>query len=265
MLAILRTISLACLIIFVASCKTNSMLRTELRGSYVTKTHYKNGLPLPYNILYPEKNKSKYPLLLFLHGAGERGNDNKKQLVHGSEWLSTNNVHHPAVVVFPQCPTNDFWAAVDVQTDGEGHRKFYFGDKAPTPVMNQLLSLIDSMSALPYIDASRIYVMGLSMGGMATFELMWRRPGLFAAAAPICGGGNSQKSKSIAETPCIHVFHGAIDEVVIPDHSRQMVEAIKPYNKNILYTEYQNVNHNSWDNVFKEKKFFEWMFGCKLN
>jgi predicted peptidase len=246
------------------SCKT-SQLPQEDKGVFLYKKHHTSALDLPYRLMYPAKSEKKYPLFVFLHGAGERGDDNEKQLVHGREWMRKNLTTYPAIALVPQCPTNDFWSNVTIITNAEGQRKFSFTDEAKaTPAMTALISLIEDMSGKPFIDPSRIYIMGLSMGGMATFELMWRMPGKIAAAAPICGGGAESKANEMAKTTGIWIFHGANDSVVSVAESRKMNAAISKYKNNINYTEYNGVDHNSWDNVFQEPDFFKWMFAQKL-
>jgi predicted peptidase len=249
---------------FLFSCKS-AKLPQEEKGKYLSKFHLTNEFNLPYRIIYPSVSSKKYPLLIFLHGSGERGTENEKQLVHGSEWIRKNLNDYPMIAIFPQCPTNDFWSNVTISTDASGNRKFSYTDTAPiTPVMKALISLIEAQMKLPYVDQSRIYVMGLSMGGMATYELMWRMPGKFAAAVPICGGGATSQAKAMALTGNTWIFHGDQDEAVPVQSSRDMNAAITKYTKNIKYTEYPGVHHNSWDNVFLEPDFFKWMFSSSL-
>lgn len=132
---------------------------------------------LPLRVLYPEGfNKSKnYPLLIFLHGRGESGNDNEKQLLNGANLFldNKNREAFPAVVVFPQCATDSYWANVKIETDEKGKRHFFFrkGGK-PTKSMSLLLKYFDSVKRGQYIDPDRIYIMGLSMGGMGTLEIL---------------------------------------------------------------------------------------------
>ncbi len=250
--------------IFVSSCKT-SKLPQEEKGAYLYKTYKAKNFDLPYRLIYPSANQKKYPMLIFLHGSGERGTDNESQLVHGSKWLQKNLDKYPAIAIFPQCPTNDFWSSVSITTNANGERKFSYTDAAePTQSMAALMGLIKDLSDKPYIDKSKIYVMGLSMGGMATFELLWRMPGTFAAAAPICGGGVEGKAKEMAKTNAIWIFHGDKDSAVPVADSRTMNAAISKYSKNVKYTEYPGVDHNSWDNVFQEPDFFKWMFNAQL-
>ena len=168
------------------------------------------------------------------------------------------------VAVFPQCPTDDFWSNVNRMTDSEGRNIMLFNENKPKNSMMLALGLIDSLSNLPFVDKDRIYIMGLSMGGMATFEMLWRRPGMFAAAAPICGGGFMQKAKDMAMTKDIWVFHGDADPIVSVDLSRDLVKEIKKHNPTIKYTEYKGVGHDSWDKVFMEPDFFKWLSKSKL-
>lgn len=220
---------------------------------------------LPYRLLLPENfdAKKKYPLVLFLHGSGERGRDNEAQLTHGGKLFLQDSVRrrHPAIVVFPQCPQNSSWAPVRYGQDSSGKRMFSFvADAPPTRPMELLLQLLDTLDRVYKLNDDRIYVGGLSMGGMGTFDLVARRPKTFAAAFPICGGGatgNAQKLKRTAWW----VFHGADDSVVPWQLSEQMVEAIKKQNRSsVKFTLYPGVNHNSWDNAFAEPQLLSWLF-----
>lgn len=221
---------------------------------------------LPYRILYPSRydvNK-KYPVVLFLHGAGERGSDNEKQLTHGSKLFvdSMNRVKYPAFVVFPQCPTDSFWAKIDRgdnATDSLGGFSFISSGPPSTP-LGLVMKLMDSLAKTPQIQTKKIYVCGLSMGGMGTFEILWRKPKFFAAAAPICGGGDPEKVSTYARNFPIWVFHGGSDPVVPVSNSRLMVNALKTAGARVKYTEYPGVGHDSWNNAFAEAGFLEWMF-----
>lgn len=246
------------------SCSVRYLQFDFEKNQFIKSYHHSKYGKLPYQIIGGNKKMKKYPLIIFMHGAGERGTDNEKQLVHGSKWMQDNLNQYGGIAVFPQCPTNDYWSSVEIQTTGDGKRIFKFNDKAATNAMNMTLSLIDSLTSLNYIDQSRIYIMGLSMGGMASFELMWRRQSLFAAGIPICGGMAETKAKEIALTPGIWIFHGSTDDVVSPEFSRNAFQTLKKYNQAVKYTEYKNVGHNSWDYVFNEKDFFKWLYSKSL-
>ncbi len=225
-----------------------------------------HGDTLRYRILWPNnfEVEKTYPLVLFLHGAGERGNDNEKQLVHGSALFtdSTNRADFQAVFVFPQCNKDDYWAKVEFTKSENGKRNFHYkpNDNPPTQALSLVISLIDSLLLEKWLDKSRIYVGGLSMGGMGTFELLYRKPETFAAAFPICGGGDPATAVAFAKDVAIWVFHGEVDSVVPVSHSQTMVNAIKEAEGNPRFTVYPGVDHNSWDNVFAEKELLPWLF-----
>ncbi|MEL6945803.1 MAG: prolyl oligopeptidase family serine peptidase, partial [Bacteroidota bacterium] len=187
------------------------------------------GTTLPYRILYPENyDESKsYPLLLFLHGAGERGNDNEAQLKHGAQLFleSENRVKYPAIVVFPQCPKEDYWARVERNREKK-EWKYPFFEK-PTNALGAVIELLDQLIRKESVDTDRIYIAGLSMGGMGTFELLSRRPDLFAAATPICGGGNLLMTERYARNTDFWIFHGDEDVVVPVDLSRNMYKRLQ--------------------------------------
>jgi predicted peptidase len=228
---------------------------------------FAEGKTLPYRILYPEnyeKNK-KYPLILFLHGAGERGNDNEKQLTHGARLFlkDENRKNFPAIIVFPQCPQESSWASVKVDRTVEPAKRAFDYTVEVTWPLQAANDLVRKLSNEEAVDKSKIYITGLSMGGMGTFESVYRNPDLYAAALPICGGGDvTHYDKRITKT-AFWVFHGAADAVVNVKLSQEMVEKLKSLKAEVKYSEYPGVNHNSWDNAFAESEFLNWMFGHK--
>jgi len=233
------------------------------------KEFIRNQDTLRYRILYPENYDAakKYPLILVLHGAGERGNDNEAQLVHGS-WLflaPANRSTYPAIVLFPQCPKNDFWARIDRDPNRKDSLNgLYYPSERPIGTALGLVSqMLDSMAASGHVNTRKVYVGGLSMGGMGTFEILWRKAGFFAAAFPICGGGDPAKVTTYARKFPIWVFHGDKDNTVLPSHSRRMVNALKEARAKVRYSEYPGVGHNSWDNAFKEPDLLSWLFAQK--
>ena len=224
---------------------------------------FAEGKTLPYRILYPanyDKTK-KYPLLLFLHGAGERGKDNEKQLAWGSKLFITeeNRKNFPAIVVFPQCPEESFWAVMKTdQTKQPPERTFDYTVEPNWP-LTAANELVKKISKEEGVDKSRIYISGLSMGGMGTFESVYRYPDVYAAALPICGGGDvNHYDKRVAKVP-FWVFHGAADAVVDVKLSQEMVEKLKSLKAEVRYSEYPGVNHDSWKNAFAEPDYLSWM------
>jgi predicted peptidase len=222
-----------------------------------------NGKTLPYRILYPEHydpNK-KYPLLLFLHGAGERGKDNEKQLTHGARLFirEENRKNFPAIIVFPQCPEESFWAVTTIDRTTTPYKINFDYTAEPNWPLTAANELVKQIIREGSVDKSKVYIAGLSMGGMGTFESVYRYPEMYAAALPICGGGDTvHYDKRITKT-AFWIFHGAADAVVDVNLSRQMVNRLKNLKAEVKYSEYPEVNHNSWDNAFAEKEFLSWM------
>ncbi len=224
------------------------------------------GDTMPYRILFPENYDpaKKYPLVLFLHGRGESGADNEKQLIHGAKLFLRDSIRqkHPAIVVFPQCPANDYWSNVQMvyTTTKNGKRSFHFitgGER--TDAMKMVMGLLDNLQTRYAIEEKQVYVMGLSMGGMGTFEMVRRKPGVFAAAIPICGGAHPATAPKLTATKW-WVFHGGKDDVVLPEFSEKMVDALKKAKASVKFTLYPNANHNSWDPTFAEPGLMEWLF-----
>ena len=231
-------------------------------GKYLYKQHLHEGNALNYRILYPhdfDENK-RYPLVLFLHGRGESGSDNEKQLVHGSKLFLDSLYQYPAVVIFPQCPETDYWSNIDRIEKEDGALQFNFPtDRPPTPSLAAVMDLVNQELAKPYIEVNRFYVTGLSMGGMGAWELLWRMPEKIAAAAPICGGGAPEKASAMVDIP-IWIFHGMKDDVVPPRFSIRMLKAIQEQGGLAKITLFPDANHNSWDPAFAEPDYLSWMF-----
>ena len=216
------------------------------------------GESLPYVVAKPagwEAGK-KYPLLVFLHGAGERGTDNQAQLKWGREWLEKAVREFHAVVVAPQCPPDARWAEIDWS------QKVVTMPKEMSRPMRLLFELLPGVEKEFSVDAARRYVAGLSMGGFGTWDALCRRPGYFAAGVPICGGGDEAQAKAIVKIP-VWVFHGAADSVVPVTGSRNMVAALKKAGGSPKYTEYPGVDHFSWLNAFAEPDLLKWLFAQK--
>jgi predicted peptidase len=219
---------------------------------------------LPYRMLLPLNYDpaKKYPVIFFLHGAGERGRDNEKQLVHGSKFFLKDDVRNnfPAIVVFPQCATDDYWSNVLRMHDASGNRAFhYLSDGLPTKNMTLLQELVRYIMTAYPVKKDQVYVGGLSMGGMGTFELVRRMPNVFAAAFPICGGANPATAQKLKPSSW-WIFHGLKDDVVNPVYSKKMAEALKSKGADVRLTLYPDANHNSWDPAFAEKDLLPWLF-----
>lgn len=241
---------------------------TILQAYQAKNFNFNPGQVLPYRILYPENydRSKKYPLILVLHGAGERGNDNEKQLVHGSKLflIAENRTQFPAIVVFPQCPSDSYWATSSIDRSKNPIQFRFNYDSVPNWPQAAAIALVEKIMNEESVDNRRVYITGLSMGGMGTFEAVYRNPGLFAGAAPICGGGNdSLYNKSVRKT-AFRVFHGDGDAVVKVDLSRNMVARLKELKVPVEYIEYPGVNHNSWDNAFAEPDFMNWLMKHKI-
>jgi predicted peptidase len=193
----------------------------------------------------------KYPLVLWFHGGGARG-DNPKTILswgdkHGPLYLARpdNQSDHPCFVLAPQCPAGKLWA--DPMSD------------QPLDQLRLVLELLDSIEKEFSIDAKRLYVIGISMGGYATWDIIARRPNRFEAAVPICGGGNPAKAPRLVNT-AIWAFHGEKDDLVKVEESRMMIAAIERAGGKPKYTEYRGVGHSAWEEAFNEPGFLEWMF-----
>lgn len=239
------------------------------KSLFLKETYTADGFTLPYRVMYPENYDSakQYPLVFFLHGAGERGDNNEAQLTHGYDFFVKYNhdqSQFPAIVVAPQCPLTSYWANV-LRQDNDGQLSFAFGvTNEPTPAMKAAMGLVDYWLTSGKIDTRRVYIGGLSMGGMGTLEMLWRKPNTFTAAFPVCGGTDLNKLDIYAQSNIgIWLFHGDVDAVVPVKCSRDIYNTLKAKGTDVRYTEYPGVNHNSWDNAFLECGLMPWLFGHK--
>ena len=224
------------------------------------EVHEKEGKSLPFR--WTKVGESEEPaLVLFLHGAGERGSDNKAQLKHGVadllKWISAND--ESAVVLAPQCEPGVWWA--DLRGDGRSAKG---GDlaKEPSAMMRLGFEVMDRLVREQKVDRSRIYVTGLSMGGFGCFAAVARRPDGFAAAIPVCGGGDPKTAAQMKGVP-FRVFHGEVDEVVPLQASRVMVEALEEVKADVKLKIYAGVGHDSWTATYEDAAVWKWLFSQK--
>lgn len=221
------------------------------------------GNVIHYNYLKPLKEEDAllYPLVLFLHGAGERGDDNEKQLVHIAPIFESDSIRkkYPSFTVFPQCPEEDFWAKME-QVDGNWTP---ISSGPPAPSLSRVMNLVDNLIEQYPIDTNRIYISGLSMGGFGTFDYLARAPHKFAAAIPICGGGDTTYAESYAHVP-MKIFHGAADKVVSPQLSRDIYNALQKAGAgDVEYIEFPGVGHDAWTPAFEYEGLLDWMYKQK--
>jgi predicted peptidase len=219
--------------------KTQTAHTFKGKATHEFKLEYLLHLPASYQ---PGESK-RWPLILFLHGAGERGSNVAKVGVHGPPKVVKTNPEFPFVVVSPQCPAGQIWS-----------------DEA-------LLALLDEITATHKVDEKRIYLTGLSMGGYGSWSLGLRHPKRFAAVAPICGGGdtipvllaNQSNSAALKKLP-VWAFHGAKDEVVPLSESERMVAILKRHgNPNVKLTVYPEAGHDSWTETYKNQELYDWL------
>lgn len=251
---------------FAPAMADEAPLRQELKKYIYTDAE---GNKLPYRLFVPPDYDSgkTYPLILFLHGAGERGTNNTAQLVHPEvlRFISPEaRQKQPCILVAPQCPApspaadqprgDTRWTDVDWSTTASIELT-----PEPAKPMRLVAELLDQLEEEWSIDPDRCYVTGLSMGGYGTYDLLLRQPDRFAAAIPICGGGDESRAAKIAHIP-IWIFHGDKDGAVPVTRSRNMVAALKAAGGSPRYTEYPGVGHNSWSRAYREPELVAWLF-----
>lgn len=225
------------------------------------------GQELQYRILKPANYDStkSYPLVLFLHGAGERGNDNFSQLKWGAPHFAEPKMRekYPAFVVAPQVPEGEYWSSLKSVRDTSSYSQPM--NQEPSPPMQLTISLLEKLQDKFSVDANRLYVTGISMGGFGTFDIIQRHANKFAAAVPVCGGGDLTRAFTLTDIP-LWVFHGTEDEVVDPKFSRSMVEAIRIAGGSPGYTEYPDEGHvGAWVQAYRNPHLYEWLFSKGLD
>ncbi|MFO0576652.1 MAG: PHB depolymerase family esterase [Polyangia bacterium] len=225
------------------------------------------GHTLPYRLLVPPTlappssaqgpaPREPVPLVLLLHGAGERGDDNQAQLRNGAAELLGSDAavaRFPCVFVLPQCPAGHRWVEVDWAQPS------HVMPQQPSVPLGAVLELVPALAARYPIDGRRVYLIGLSMGGFGVYDLLCRAPERFAAAVAICGGADESRILAAAALP-LWAFHGARDEVVRVERSRRIVAALQKGGGAPRYTEYPEVGHDSWSRAFAEPELLPWLF-----
>lgn len=198
-------------------------------------------------------NGEKYPLVIFFHGAGERGNDNKAQLVHGVTELVNylKKTEKGFYLIAGQVPSGRRW--VEKAWDDLRHEM----PETPSESMALALELVDKTVRECNVDPNRVYATGISMGGYGTWDAISRRPELFAAAMPICGGGDVKQASKLADMPIL-VVHGDADTAVPCSRSRDMVSALWTVNGNVLYREHHGAGHNVWSRTYGDNSALAW-------
>jgi lysophospholipase L1-like esterase/poly(3-hydroxybutyrate) depolymerase len=218
------------------------------------------GAMLNYRLLKPRDFDAtkKYPLVLFLHGAGERGTDNLVQLKHGAPLFLKAEARqkYPCFVIAPQCPPEQTWSAVKGWT---GPNAF---EEEPTAPMKLVFGAVDALLKEFPIDQDRLYVTGLSMGGYGTWDILTRQPQRWAAAVPVCGGGDASRIAP-AKGVALWAIHGLLDPVVPVIRSQEMIAALEAAGGKPLFSEYPYVKHDSWTTAYGEPELLAWMFAQK--
>jgi len=213
-----------------------------------------------YRLLKPDAAATgadvRHPLVVFLHGAGERGDDNASQLKFLPAWMAEPDTRrrHPAFVLAPQCRMDERW--VDVSwADGRSTPQ----SPAPSTDLAAAIAAIDDVVAREAVDPARIYLTGLSMGGYGTWDLAARSPERFAAIMPICGGGDERTAARLATLP-LWCFHGDADKAVPVGRSRDMIAAVRRAGGKPIYSELAGVGHDSWTPAYRDGFVLDWLF-----
>jgi len=243
---------------------TAMQLNAQDLALYEKKIFQTGGDTLRYRILLPEdyvKGKT-YPLIVFLHGSGERGNDNESQLKYGATLFLRDSIRkkYPAIVVFPQCPHGETWSHTTIDSAGHFH-VFHPFQLNPSTQEKLIKLLIEDLVNNGMADSKRIYLGGLSIGGLGVYDMILRYGNFFAAAFPIAAQSDVEMMlKSSINIP-LWIFHGAKDSIQPPEPDRRLYKGlIRQGDTKVKYTEYPNADHNSWNPAFEEPELLPWLF-----
>jgi predicted peptidase len=214
--------------------------------------------PLPYRIFKPKGLREKAPLIVYLHGSDGRGNDNISQLGPELEVLLSERVQQagPAFVLVPQCPSGDKWANRYASPPLRPYDLSALPESRPS---RSTVALIGELVGRYPIDPNRIYLMGFSMGGSGTWDMLMRHPDVFAAGVPITGVADVGRASLLASIP-VWSFHGELDDVSPVENGRMMFEALRKQGGPARYTELKGVAHGSVGTAFGEPGLFPWLF-----
>jgi predicted peptidase len=204
----------------------------QFRKTIEVKLDYLLYLPKDYD------SSESWPLVVFLHGAGERGSDLELVKKHGPPKLVEGGKDFPFILVSPQCPVNKWWEPAE------------------------LSALITGVCEQNKVDQDRICITGLSMGGFGTWGLAAYEPNRFAALAPICGGGDASLTRRYRHVP-VWAFHGAKDSAVPVERTQEMIDALKEHGASPKVTIYPEANHDSWTETYNNPEFYEWLLAQK--
>lgn len=248
--------------IFITTMVLTVSLNAFCQTPKFVKSYYVNKLDsLSYQLLYPQNYSSgnKFPLILFLHGAGQRGKDDNTVLksVPTAFVDSLARINYPCFILVPQCPKKDVWV------NFPSFPTSLATTDTPTTAARLTIGLVDQLlKGLP-IDKQRVYITGFSMGGEGTFDFLSRRPSLFAGAIPICGVADTSKAKYLKDIP-VWIFHGEEDQVTHVEYSRLIVASLKKAGGAPFYTEYKGAKHNCWAQAYSTPDLLSWLFSKSL-
>ncbi len=215
---------------------------------------------MPFRMIVAEASFGESrPLIVYLHGAGERGTDNQRQLALGTARLTEAATKHGAIVVAPQCPNGDYWANVGRHLEiatGEPNFDWAYRPLA-VPSLQSVMALVDSLAHTPGVDSTRIHLVGVSMGAMGVIELATRTPGRYASITSIAGAYGPQVAPILAGGPRLRFYHGSDDHLVDVAITRELVRRVRALGREVKYVEFEGANHNSWDRAFAEADFWD--------
>lgn len=231
----------------------------NVKDVFVKHTYESNGYTLPYLLYVPKSYDcgEMYPLMIFLHGAGERGDDNQAQLVHGLQSMFDDPTSpvYDSIIIAPQCPVNSQWVLTPW---AEGNYLIY--NTPESKELESVCAVMDEITDCYNVDTDRVYITGLSMGGFGTWDLLARHGARFAAGMPVCGGGDPTYAKLLSRIP-IRTFHGSEDGAVPVNGTRQMYAAIRREGGELIdYTEFDGAGHGIWGDVYSDRENIDWLF-----
>lgn len=252
-------VGLGALVLMVAPLAADDAARSAFESRTVNVEEAGRPVEFRFRLLRPEPldPAARYPVILFLHGAGERGTDNELQLKFLPTWLAEPELRRdrPCYVVAPQCREQHAWSVLDWET-----KQAAALPESPTTDLAAAIAAIEAVLATePGVDPDRVLLTGLSMGGYGSWDLAARMPERFAAVVPICGGGDAATAPRLVGLP-IWCFHGESDPVIPADHSQAMITAIKAVGGTPIFSVLPGVGHDSWTPAYRNPAVLDWLF-----
>ncbi|MGM9803960.1 MAG: alpha/beta hydrolase-fold protein [Muribaculaceae bacterium] len=245
--------------------KNASSVSKEYSSTQPMIFHITSNLSFKYRIYIPtnsQTDKTKFPLIIYLHGLDARGTDNSKQMNYAASYFLNFNNQFPAFVIYPQCPTDAYWGLAERPTDFHPEKMLLTPEKSYMSA--GLLRLIAESQSVYQIDKERIYIVGHSMGGIGTLDMIASHPDVFAAAISFCGTINPMRFTTNHEVPLM-LYHNIDDNIIPVEGSIYTFQRLSWLNNEVIYSEGKSGGHICWSEAVKNTQLLSWLFSHTLS